>query len=292
MAKKMGTLRALLITARPHHIIKNGFLLVPILFAHRLADTALWIQLIPAVLLYSLAAGSVYMFNDLLDREQDRNHPRKKKRPLAAGAIGTLPVIISMLLLAGAALAGGYLLAPVLTGIIAIYLFLNLLYSVWLKHVPYLDMVIVSTGFVLRVLAGGLPFGIFISPWLITVTYLLTLLIVITKREMELRLVDENESRSRQILELYSVDYLHDLRLIITPALLVVYVLYTHLSIQSDWMVLTIPVVVYSLFRYHHLTTLEREVDSPVDLFYRDRALQLAVLIWLVMSGLILHYTP
>ncbi|MBL7032712.1 MAG: UbiA family prenyltransferase [Candidatus Delongbacteria bacterium] len=282
----MSILVQLVRLLRPAHLIKNLFVFIPWLFARRFGTPQeLW-QLLLVFLLFSLTAGAIYIFNDILDLEEDRLHPLKKMRPLAAGAIGSTLAGWTGFLVLIVALGAGFLVGWRLGVVLATYALLNLLYSRWLKRVAFLDLLLVSTGFVLREVAGAWPLGIYISPWLITATYFLTLLIVVTKREMALRVAGEEHPLHTD--SVYTIPFLRDLELVLTPMLLVVYVLYTYVRINSDWFVVTVPIVLYTVFRYLYITRLQTEVDSPVELLYRDGPLFTGVLLWLASAVAIL----
>jgi 4-hydroxybenzoate polyprenyltransferase len=285
MNKPVQLLRLL----RPHHFIKNLFVFIPWLFARRFDALEELPSLLLIFLLFSLTAGAIYIFNDLCDLEEDRRHPLKKLRPLADGQIsGKLAAWFGVLLLF-VTMASGFLMEWRLGVVLVTYALLNLLYSRWLKRIAFLDILLVSSGFVLREVAGAWPLEIYISPWLITATYFLTLLIVVTKREMALRVAGlEQRSSDDNSDRVYTISFLRDLELVLTPMLLVVYVLYTYLRIDSDWFVVTIPVVLYTVFRYLYLTRSQNSVDSPVELLYRDGPLLTGVLLWLATVVVIL----
>ncbi len=285
MSKPAQLLRLL----RPHHFIKNLFVFIPWLFARRFDAPGELLSLLLIFLVFSLTAGAIYIFNDLCDLEEDRHHPLKNQRPLAAGQITTQLAGWFGVLLLVVNLVAGFLVEWRLGVVLASYAMLNLLYSRWLKRIAFLDILLVSSGFVLREVAGAWPLEIYISPWLITATYFLTLLIVVTKREMGLRIANAETARCEENGgRVYTVSFLRDLELILTPMLLVVYVLYTYLRIDSDWFVVTIPVVLYTVFRYLYLTRRQSSVDSPVELLYRDGPLFTGVLLWLATVVVIL----
>ena len=285
----MNKTAQLLRLLRPHHFIKNLFVFVPWLFARRFESLAELPSLLVIFLLFSLTAGAIYIFNDLCDLEEDRHHPLKKLRPLAAGHISARLAGWFGLLLLIFTIVAGFLMEWRLGSVLAAYALLNLLYSRWLKQVAFLDILLVSSGFVLREVAGAWPLSIYISPWLITATYFLTLLIVVTKREMALRMSSGEPTASGENSDrVYTPSFLRDLELVLTPMLLVVYVLYTYMRIDSDWFVITIPIVLYTVFRYLHLTRSQSAVDSPVELLYRDGPLLIGVLLWLATVVVIL----
>ncbi len=270
---------------RPGHFVKNLFVFVPWLFARRFDHPDELLPLGSVFLLFCITAGAIYIFNDLLDLEEDRLHPLKRKRPLAAGRVRTGTALWLGVLLLAVTQVTGWWVDWRLGAVLASYAVLNLLYSRWLKRIPFLDLLLVSTGFVLREVAGAWPLGIYISPWLVTATYFLTLLIVVTKREMALQLAGNSGGRSPGV---YTLPFLRDLELVLAPMLLVLYVLYTYLRIDSDWFVVTIPVVLYTVFRYLFITRSQESVDSPVELLYRDRPLLAGVLLWLTAAIVIL----
>lgn len=240
---------------RPHQWVKNGFVLVGLLFGHAWHDPLKLHQALAAFVAFCLLSSTVYVFNDLLDREADRQHPKKRHRPLAAGA---LPVNAAIAL-GSACLAGGLALAFTAAGsapwVFVTYLLLNSAYSLGAKHVVILDVFIIAAGFMLRLLAGTLGLGIAPSQWLLLCGLMLTLFLGFTKRRAELAAVADDPAAHRRVLEDYSESMLDNFITVTTACTVVSYSLYT-VSAEtialhgSNHLMLTVPFVVYGMFRY------------------------------------------
>jgi 4-hydroxybenzoate polyprenyltransferase len=226
----------------------------------------------------------VYLFNDIADIEADRQHPEKKKRPLASGKLPVGVAITAALILALISISLGYLLVPVFSAIIAIYFTVNLLYSNWLKHVPILDVLIVSSGFVLRVGAGVALITVErFSPWLYMITVLFSLYIGFGKRRAEMTLLSHGATSHRKVLDGYTIPLLDQYITIVSGMTIVAYSLYTFSAPnlpENDSMMLTIPFVVYGIFRYLQLIHTGHAAGAPDEVALKDRPLQITVLLW------------
>ncbi len=278
---------------RPHQWLKSGFVFVGLLFGHAWGDAQTVMQVLLAAVAFSLAASAVYVGNDLADRERDRQHPQKRKRPLASGAI----TVRAALAVGGCCLAGAGLLAwaasPTVLAIIAGYLLLNVGYTLGLKDVVLLDVFIIAAGFMLRILAGTLGVGIAPSHWLLLCGLMVTLFLGFAKRHAELQAMAGDAGGHRQVLDEYDPGLLDKLIGICAAATIVSYSLYT-VSAETqalhggDRLVATVPFVVYGMFRY--LYRLHRRAgggDPALDLL-ADRHLLAATGGWLVAVLLIL----
>lgn len=271
---------------RPHQWLKSGFVFVGLLFGHAWRDPQLVGQVLLAAAAFSLAASAVYVGNDLVDRERDRQHPKKCMRPLASGAVtvaSAFAVGILCLVVAGGL---AWLASPWVLAIIAAYLLLNVGYTLGLKHVVLLDVFIIATGFMLRILAGTLGVGIAPSLWLLLCGLMLTLFLGFAKRHAELKALNGQAAGHRQVLADYDPAMLDKLIGICATATIVSYSLYT---VSADTLALhdtaglmaTVPFVVYGVFRY--LYRLHRHAgggDAAADLL-ADRHLQAAAVGWL-----------
>jgi 4-hydroxybenzoate polyprenyltransferase len=226
----------------------------------------------------------VYLFNDIFDVEADRNHPEKKFRPIASGKL-PIPVAWSAaILLTIIAIPLALLLSPIFALILTSYLVINLLYSRWLKHVSILDVLIVSSGFVLRVAAGVALITVErFSPWLYMITILFSLYIGLGKRRAEMNLLAQGASAHRKVFEGYTIPLLDQYITIVSGMTIVAYSLYTFSApnLPADHtMMLTIPFVVYGIFRYLQLIQLGHAAGAPDEVALKDRPLQLTVVLW------------
>jgi len=278
-------LKALLKTMRPRQWIKNGFIFFALIFDRQLFMTEPFLRTVVGFFLFCLVSSAVYLFNDIADVEADRNHPEKKNRPIASGKLPIRVAWMSALLLAFVAIPLGYWLSPYFALILAAYLVINLLYSRWLKHVSILDVLIISSGFVLRVAAGVAliyPVERF-SPWLYMITILFSLYVGLGKRRAELNLLAQGASAHRRVFEGYTLPLLDQYITIVSGMTIVAYSLYTFSAPnlpENHSMMLTIPFVVYGIFRYLQLIQIGHAAGSPDEVALKDRPLQITVLLW------------
>ena len=277
-------LPALIKTMRPRQWTKNGFIFFALIFDKQLFLLEPFLRTLAGFFLFCLISSAVYLFNDIADVEADRQHPEKKHRPLASG---TLPVGLAggaAVALSLVSLLLGYFLEPAFAGIMAIYLALNLLYSRWLKHVPILDVLIISSGFVLRVAAGVTLITVErFSPWLYMITILFALYIGLGKRRAEMNLLAHGASAHRKVLDGYTIPLLDQYITIVSGTTIVAYSLYTFSAPnlpENHSMMLTIPFVVYGIFRYLQLIQTGHAAGAPDEVALKDRPLQLTVLLW------------
>lgn len=250
---------------RPHQWVKNGFVLIGPLFGHAWSDGTKAAQALAAFLAFCLISSAVYVINDIIDREADRRHPEKCRRPLASGAVG-LPLAIALALgclLAGALLVHGFAGLPSSQApwLFYAYVAINLAYSLSLKHVVILDVFIIASGFMLRILAGTLGLGIMPSKWLLLCGLMLTLFLGFAKRRAEVGVVSSSDKPHRPVLGHYSAPMLDQFITLTGAATVITYSLYTMseetIALHgSPWLITTVPLVLYGLLRYllriHH----------------------------------------
>lgn len=290
------TIVALGKSLRPHQWVKNGFVFVPLVFTPEKWSLPEWEIAISGALLFCLASSASYLVNDLRDLEADRAHPRKSRRPLAAGQLSVSLARGSALVLGVAALLGAGLLGWPFVWILSGYLVLQLLYSLLLKHVVILDVMALAAGFVLRVLAGGAAVEIPVSRWLLVTTSLLALFLGFTKRRQELAHLGSGSAEARQVLANYRVEFIDQLNAVLAGSCIVCYALYTLAPetverFGTDNLILTWPFVVYGILRYLHLVHVRQLGDDPTELFLVDHPLQLCVGFWLATFLLIIRYS-
>jgi 4-hydroxybenzoate polyprenyltransferase len=300
---------ALLKAMRPRQWTKNLALFVGLVFAQKLFVLTSFERAALAFVAFCLASSVIYLLNDLIDLENDRQHPLKRLRPLASGRlpISWAVVAIGVLLCLGAATTsllfsipvqsdmfaglGGANLLFILT--IATYLILMVLYSVRLKNVVLLDVFIIASGFVLRILAGTVVIPVNISPWLYLVTTLLSLFLALNKRRHELVLLQEDAGNHRKILQEYSLPMLDQMITIVTAATLMSYSLYTFEGPTGDHrLMITIPLVLYGMFRYLYLVYMRMEGGSPEEVLLRDRHMLGTVVLCITIVITVLYLIP
>lgn len=277
-------LKALIKTMRPRQWTKNGFIFFGLIFDKQLFILEPFLRTLAGFLLFCLISSAVYLFNDIVDVEADRNHPEKKFRPIASGKLPVRVAVIVALLLIFIAIPLGYVLSPIFALILSTYLITNLLYSRWLKHVPILDVLIVSSGFVLRVGAGVELITVErFSPWLYMITVLFSLYIGLGKRRAEMNLLAQGASAHRKVFDGYTLPLLDQYITIVSGMTIVAYSLYTFSAPnlpENHTMMLTIPFVVYGIFRYLQLIQFGHAAGSPDEVALKDRPLQVTVLLW------------
>ncbi|MFO8035802.1 MAG: decaprenyl-phosphate phosphoribosyltransferase [Anaerolineales bacterium] len=285
-------LRAVIQSMRPKQWAKSIFLFTALVFDRKLLHFEAFLRTLAGAVLFSLLASAVYIINDIADIESDRNHPEKRHRPIASGklpkslawaiGIGIMLVVLTF----------AYLLEPAFMIIGLIYLILNLSYSTWLKHVPLLDVLILASFYVLRVQAGVTLIEVKrFSPWLYVVTTLFALFIGLGKRRAELTLLAQQANQHRSVFEGYTIDLLDQLITIVSGTTIVSYSLYTFSAPnlpENHAMMLTIPFVLYGLFRYLYLLQMGKG-GAPEEIAFTDRPLQASILLWSV-SILIIFY--
>lgn len=279
-------LSALLKTMRLRQWTKNGFVFFALVFDKQLFSIDPFLRTLEGFFLFCLISSAVYLFNDIFDIEADRQHPEKKNRPLASGRLPVGVAWGAAIVLTVVAIPVGFIISPTFAGIIALYLIVNLLYSRWLKHVPILDVFIVSSGFVLRVAAGVALITVErFSPWLYVITTLFSLYLGFGKRRAEMSLLEQGAGSHRKVLDGYTIPLLDQLITIVSGMTIVTYSLYTFTAPnlpESHSMMLTIPFVMYGIFRYLQLIQTGHAAGAPEEVALKDRPLQATVLLWII----------
>ncbi len=277
------TIAALLKTMRPKQWVKNVVLFAALVFDKKLAQ---WHYVWPALvgfLLFILISGVVYIINDLVDMEKDRQHPRKRSRPLATGSLSPKVAFVAAIVLTISSLGFAFWLSPLFALILSAYLVLQLIYSLYLKNVVLLDVLILAMGFVLRVAGGAvLVAAERFSPWLFICTTLGGLFLGFGKRRGELVLLGQEAKNHRAILKEYNLPFLDQLLGIITSALILAYAFYTFSAPnlpKNYTMMLTIPLVIYGLFRYLYLIQIKNLTLAPDEVLWTDRPIQITVVL-------------
>jgi decaprenyl-phosphate phosphoribosyltransferase len=265
---------------RPKQWIKNGFVLAPLLFTGEFLDAEAIHHAILAALLFCLASSIVYIINDLSDIERDRLHPQKKeKRPLAAGKVSKCSALCLLATLSIILLSTWFILPTILT-VIASYILLNLAYTFVLKHQPVLDIFTIAMGFVLRVYAGAVALTVPVSSWMFVTTLCLALYLAAIKRRQELK---QNGVEGRLVLKKYSVELIERYAEMSATGALVFYGMFV-MSTKPQ-LVMTIPLVLFGLFRYWYVVDELGAGESPTDALVEDIPLILTVLLWVVACG-------
>jgi 4-hydroxybenzoate polyprenyltransferase len=295
-ADDRSTVALLIASLRPEQWTKNLFVFAGLLFGGRLLDGRSVVLAAATFAIFCALSGSVYLFNDVADRDADRAHPLKSARPIASGRLSARTAVIAAGFLGAGAIQAAMLIRPELGLVAGSYLILLLVYSAFLKHVVIVDVLTIAAGFVLRAVAGAVAVTVPISHWLLVCTTLLALFLALSKRRHELTLLAEGATDHRRILEEYSPYLLDQMVGVVTASTLVAYAIYatspeTAERLGTDRLGLTIPFVLYGIFRYLYLVHQRRGGGSPSALLLTDRPLLVCVALWAASVVLIL-YTP
>ncbi len=279
---------------RPHQWIKNGFILLPAIFAQPVLEPFRLLVGIQAVAVFCGLTGAVYLLNDYMDREEDRHHPVKRQRPLAAGLVSprlALGTALGFLLIS---LTGGVYIGRGFFFVLLIYLGVQVLYNLRLRDVVILDVFCVAAGFFLRVIAGAVVVGVPMSRWLIICTILIAMFLILSKRRYEVIVLGKIEGeKHRKVLSQYSAHLLDQMIGITAAGVLLSYLLYctspeTVQKSHAEHMIYTFPFVLYGIFRYLFLIYQKREGGSPERIILSDYPLLASVLLWVALCVLIL----
>jgi 4-hydroxybenzoate polyprenyltransferase len=288
----LQTLKYLLLAMRPKQWTKNGVVFVAVVFAHRLGSPRDVLLALLAVAIFCLVSGVVYIVNDLVDLEKDRQHPHKRHRPLASGRLRPRTAVVGAVAIGLGSLAVSVAVSPSPLFVLAVvaYVALNLGYSFYLKNIVLLDLFGIAGGFLLRAAGGAFIINVPISPWLYLCTLLGALFIGLGKRRHELIVLEGTAASHRKILGEYTTEFLEELITIVSSATLVSYALYTYSSYpDTHAMMATIPFAVYGIFRYLFLVHLRNEGGAPEEILLRDRPLLIDIALWIATAGVILY---
>jgi 4-hydroxybenzoate polyprenyltransferase len=289
-------LRALLVSLRPHQWVKNLVVLAALAFSKHLFEPDAFLRAGAAFVVFCALAGATYLVNDVLDAEQDRQHPLKRHRPIASGALPATTAWTASAALTAAALAAAAWLGRGFALSAIAYLALTVAYSLALKHHVILDVLAIAVGFVLRAVAGALAIEVRFSDWLLVCTTLLALFLALAKRRHELVSL-EDAAGHRRILKEYSPYLLDQMIAVVTASCLTAYAFYTLApetveKYRTDRLAWTIPFVIYGIFRYLYLVHRKEQGGSPSEVLLTDRPLLVAVALWAAAVVAIVYTAP
>ncbi len=275
-------LKAIVKTMRPRQWTKNIFIFAALVFDNKLFHLDDFLRTLAGFGLFCLISSSIYIFNDLMDINADRMHPVKRNRPIASGQLPILVAILAGIFLALLALSGSYFLSRQFLFVIAAYLFIMLAYSKWLKRIPILDVMVLASGFVLRVHAGTTIIAVErFSPWLYILMTLLALYLGFGKRRSELTTLLVSAKEHRGVLDSYTIPLLDQFITIVSGTTILAYALYTFYRLPDDHaLMLTIPFVIYALFRYLYLIQVKNSGGEPEEILLTDHPFQISLLLW------------
>lgn len=274
-------LKKLVISMRPKQWYKNLVLFVGIVFSLNLPNFHMWLDIISALVIFCMLSGSLYIMNDILDVQKDRQHPKKSKRPIASGKLRASQALLFAIILVSVAVGKAYFINRQFLIISIIYLLLILFYSIVLGHLIIVDLLVISTGFVIRAIAGCLAINVSISPWLIICAFLLALFLVLGKRKHELVLLGTEAKGHRRTLKNYSTEMLDQMINITAAALIMSYSLYTFLA-DNVYMMLTVPFAIYGLFRYLFLFH-SRNIGGEPEILFKDKGMSICIILWVAL---------
>ncbi len=279
-------MKNIILLLRPYEYIKNAFIFLPLFFAFQITQLDLFINAFIAFVAFSLAASGNYILNDCHDAAEDRAHPQKKDRPLAAGTVGKTAALIMMGCLFA---AGGLLMAACslqAASILALYVFLNIVYSFYLRHVAIIDVTIIALGFVLRLYVGAVVTGITLTMWIIVITFLLALFMALAKRRDDVLLYLDTGTKPRKAIDGYNIRFLDSTMTIMASVVIVSYLFYTTSAyaiekMHSDQLYLTAVFVILGVLRYLQISLVEKNSGSPTQIILKDRFIQVTILAWI-----------
>jgi 4-hydroxybenzoate polyprenyltransferase len=278
-------IRPLLQSLRPAQWAKNVFVLAPLVFGGLLLNAEVALRAGLALIAFCCASSAVYLINDLRDREEDRRHPLKRLRPLAAGTLKVPVAILGVVGLLAVVAALSVCLGPRFALVLTAYVILNVLYTLWFKHMVILDVMWIGISFVLRVEAGAQATGIQVSSWLFLCTTFLALFLAFSKRRHEITLLAHEASGQRPVLDHYSPAFLDQMINVVTASAVVSYALYavapeTVQKYHTQDLVFTIPLVLYGIFRYLYLMYQRPTERNPTEAILRDMPFLINILLW------------
>ena len=294
MKKVLSVLRLL----RPHQWIKNGFVFLPMFFSGRILDTALWGEALMVFLAFSLTASAVYCLNDIRDVDFDRKHPKKRLRPVASGDVSLAEAYaILIILLAGAmavCLFGLRVNSYGVCATVALYFALNVAYCMKLKQYSIIDVFIVSFGFVLRLVAGGVGCGIWLSPWIVCLTFLLALFLAFAKRRDDVVLRESEGLVARRNIVRYNLPFMNQTLGIIGAVTMVSYMMYAvspevEERLGSRYVYATSVFVLAGILRYLQIAIVDLNCGSPTKVLLKDRFIQCCILCWTLLFVAIIY---
>jgi len=287
-------MRSFIASMRLQQWIKNLFLFAALVFSGNLFVLHDVVLVVEGFFLFSLASSAVYLFNDISDLENDKLHPVKSLRPLPSGKLRVGPALAGSILLAATGLLGGYLIRPQFSLVLILYLLINLLYSLKLKEIVILDVMTISAGFVLRVVAGAVLINVPTSEWLIICTLLLSLFLGFSKRRNELTVLEEQADFHRSVLAQYSPYFLDQMIGIVTASTVMSYALYTISEetvrkFGTNRLFYTVPFVLYGIFRYLYLVHKKEAGGNPARLALTDVPLLINISLWILTATIIIY---
>ena len=282
---------------RPKQYIKNIFIFLPLFFVGQVTDIELFVKASLAFVAFSLSASAVYIFNDYEDIKDDRKHPKKKYRPLAAGLISKNTALLLMFILFIISFTLMAVISLKALVILSIYVILNILYSLKLKRIAVLDVTIIAIGFVSRLFVGSFAYEIQLTIWIVIMTFLLALFIALAKRRDDILIFLKSGNKMRKSIDGYNIQLVDGSMIIMSSVVIVAYLLYTTSQeiiekFQSENLYLTTLFVIFGLMRYLQITLVEKNSGSPTEIILKDVIMQINLVLWILSFIWIIYITP
>ncbi len=289
-----ASLMALIEAMRPAQWVKNAFVLSPLIFSGKLGSSSHYGSAAGVLTAFCFVASGVYLWNDTLDWKSDTNHPEKKNRPIPSGRLSPPYAAMAGTTAATAGLALAYLVNLPTGLLLTAYLVLNVLYSLWLKHVIIVDLLCIACGFVIRVVAGATAIHVAFSHWLLMCTFLIALFLGIAKRRQELVVLEAGSGKHRRVLDDYKLAWFDQAATLVSASALVSYALYsvapeTQARFGTDKLIYTLPFVVFGILRYLHMAHSGDRTGNPTDALVTDRPLLICVAGWILACAVIIY---
>ena len=288
---KGSNITAILLSMRPRQWTKNMFIFAGIIFSQNLFDLNSFLKVLAGFFIFSFISGCVYIINDINDREEDKKHPVKRYRPIAAGRLSMRQALTTVVLLFLFSITAAFFINRLFGVVTLVYFLLIGFYTFYLKQLVIIDVLTIASGFLLRAVAGVVIVEAFISPWLIVCTVLLALFLALSKRRHEISLLKEDAVSHRSVLEEYSIPFLDQMITIVSSGTIIAYFLYTFSSDKSVYLMATVPFVIYGIFRYLYLIHKHKRGGSPESVLLEDRPLLINIIFWALTAVFILYFT-
>ena len=291
-------MKNIVILLRPQQWLKNGFIFIPLFFDHKLTDWYCLCSAILAFFAYSFAASAIYCLNDLIDVEADRKHPKKCKRPIAAGVISKVQALLLVAICLGVAFAIAYMLESnaqwKVMGILGVYIIMNIAYCLKLKQMAIVDVFIIAVGFVLRIFVGGFATGVVLSQWIVLMTFLLALFLAFAKRRDDVVIYEDTGVLARKNVNRYNLPFMNQVIGVVSSITMVCYIMYTVdpeviARMGSRYVYLTSVFVLAGIIRYLQLTIVDVKSGSPTKVLMKDRFVQCSIIGWIISFVLIIY---
>jgi decaprenyl-phosphate phosphoribosyltransferase len=289
-------IKAILHLIRVHQWVKNGVIFMPVFFGGKIFETQLLTNAFLAFIGFSFIASGIYVFNDMQDVAEDRQHPEKKNRPLASGALSlpTAKIILAFLVVLGVVIFGTFFDNYWVWICVILYILQNIFYTTLLKKIALIDVTIISLGFIIRIFLGSVATGVYLSHWIIIMTFLLALFLAFAKRRDDVLLTNTLGVNVRKNIEGYNLEFLNAAIIITAAIVMVAYIMYTtsnEVIVRTGQNIyLTSFFVIIGIFRYLQVIYVQQQSGNPTKVFLKDGFLQIIMVGWILSFGLILYF--